>query len=323
MDSSLAHITEAEKRLALVESPTEAAETADYAESARVLAKRQNASVKVINRAVRIKLCAERKAGELLEKMPKARRNVNSNTLLELGITHIQSSRWQKAARVSEDEFETYMAACDEAGKEATSAGLYKLAARVKTEQSKVAEQSTSESVVCSNLDDLHGQSFSCIYADPPWRYSNQSTRGSTDDHYDTMSVDDICAMPIGELAAEQCHLHLWITNAFLFDAPKIFDAWGFEFKSSFVWVKPQIGMGNYWRNSHEIMLLGIRGGLTAGIRNQMSWIEHKRGRHSAKPEKVREAVMKLSPGPYLELFGRRPIDGWTVFGNQIEETLV
>jgi N6-adenosine-specific RNA methylase IME4 len=161
------------------------------------------------------------------------------------------------------------------------------------------------------------GQRFGCIYADPPWAYSNQGTRASTKQHYATMSVDDICAMPIAALAAEQCHLHLWTTNGFLFECPKIFAAWGFTFKSSFVWTKTEMGIGNYWRNSHEILLLGVKGGLTARHRGLQSWLQTKREEHSSKPERVRDLIEALSRGPYLELFGRASVPNWTVYGNE------
>lgn len=179
----------------------------------------------------------------------------------------------------------------------------------------------SDKDVFITSLDEVKGQKFSCIYADPPWSYQNQGTRGSTDNHYQTMTVDQIAAMPIGELAADNSHLHLWTTNAFLFECPKIFAAWGFEFKSSFVWVKPQMGMGNYWRNSHEILLLGVKGNLTARAKNLMSWSQIKRGKHSEKPQEIRSMIERLSPGPYLELFGRKYAKGWTVFGNEILES--
>lgn len=177
---------------------------------------------------------------------------------------------------------------------------------------------------VYTNFSDLlaSGSKFGAIYADPPWSYSNQGTRAATGNHYQTMSVEEIAALPVGELAAEQAHLHLWTTNAFLKDALSIIEAWGFEFKSTFVWVKPQFGIGNYWRNSHEIMLLGIRGNQRAVSRAEKSWLQCGRGTHSAKPEQVRRTIERLSPGPYLELFGRGAREGWTVFGNQIADEL-
>lgn len=172
---------------------------------------------------------------------------------------------------------------------------------------------------------DLHalverGLRFGTIYADPPWLYDNQGTRAATGNHYGGMTVEELCELPIRELAAEASHLHLWTTNAFLFDCPRIFDAWGFEFRSSFVWCKSEMGIGNYWRNSHEILLTAIRGDAKRfNDHSLMSWLETGRGRHSAKPEQVRHFIERASPGPYLEMFGRSPADKWTVWGNQIE----
>jgi N6-adenosine-specific RNA methylase IME4 len=166
------------------------------------------------------------------------------------------------------------------------------------------------------------GKKFSTIYADPPWQYSNQGTRAATNNHYDTMSIDDIAALPIASLVADHAHLHLWTTNAFLFDAKGIMEAWGFQYKSCFIWVKPQMGIGNYWRVSHEFMLLGVRGSCPFMDRSQMSWAAIDRTKHSAKPEVVAQKIEKTSPGPYLELFGRQTREGWTVWGNEIEKTL-
>ena len=179
-----------------------------------------------------------------------------------------------------------------------------------------------SEGVV-SSLDDLTVHGFGCIYADPPWRYNNQGTRAATNNHYATMTVEDIASLPVESVVADKAHLHMWVTNAFLEPAFEIIREWGFEFKSSFVWVKPQMGIGNYWRNSHELMLTATRGGLTADSRGEMSWLECSRGRHSSKPDEVRDRIMRLSPGPYLELFGRRKVSDWTVFGNEVEYELV
>lgn len=167
------------------------------------------------------------------------------------------------------------------------------------------------------------GKRFACIYADPPWCYGNQGTRAATDKHYPTMTVDEIAALPVGELAAAESHLWLWTTNGFLFECPRLFDAWGFGFKSSYVWVKPQIGIGNYLRNSHEFLLLAVRGGLVGAATDVRSWGEFDRSAHSAKPERVRtEVVERVSPGPRLELFARALTPGWTAWGNEIARGL-
>lgn len=160
---------------------------------------------------------------------------------------------------------------------------------------------------------------FSTIYMDPPWRYSNASTRGAASDHYPTMTLKEIESLPIPKLAADKCHLHLWTTNAFLFDAAKIMERWGFEYKGIFLWVKSQMGMGNYWRVSHEFLLLGVKGGMVFEDHGLKSWVELPRSKkHSSKPEEIRQLVELASPGPRIELFGRKLISGWTVWGNEI-----
>lgn len=167
------------------------------------------------------------------------------------------------------------------------------------------------------------GAKYGTIYADPPWRYDNSAARAAVGDKYPTMSVEEICLLPVGNLAADRAHLHMWVTNAFLFQAWRIFEAWGFVFKSTFVWVKPRMGCGNYWRNSHEILLTGTKGALVGISKSEMSWVSRQRASHSDKPDEVRARIEKLSPGPRLELFGRREIPGWMVFGNQVERTIL
>lgn len=179
---------------------------------------------------------------------------------------------------------------------------------------------------IVSDLRELvrDGHRFSTIYADPPWAYDNRASRGAAVNHYPTMSVDKICSEPVRDLVTKNAHLHLWTTNAFLREAFQVIEAWGFQYKSCFVWVKDTIGMGNYWRVSHEFLLLGVRGKLTFHDRTQRSWLQFKRTVHSRKPDAVRLLIEKVSPGPYLELYGRAEIPNspWTVYGNQVERRL-
>jgi N6-adenosine-specific RNA methylase IME4 len=167
------------------------------------------------------------------------------------------------------------------------------------------------------------GEKFGTIYADPPWPYSNQATRSATDNFYSTMTLENIATLPVAELTADKAHLHLWTTNGFLFESRAILEAWGFTYKSCFVWVKPQMGIGNYWRVSHEFMLLGVKGGLVFADHAQKSWLRHDRIGHSKKPGVVRQIIEKASPGPYLEMFGREIVEGWTVYGNQVKPSLL
>ena len=188
--------------------------------------------------------------------------------------------------------------------------------------------QPTQEFDSCT-VDDLQtlirqGQTFRTIYADPPWPYTNQATRSSTGKVYKTATttLEDIKNLPVPKLAATNSHLHLWTTNAFLFDAKEVLEAWGFEYKSVFVWVKSSLGIGNYWRVSHEFMLLGIKGNARFKDHSIKSWLECDRGPHSQKPEQVRKFIERVSDGPRIELFGRMPVHGWVVWGDQIGKDL-
>ncbi len=180
---------------------------------------------------------------------------------------------------------------------------------------------------IVSSLQELVelGLKFSTIYADPPWRYENTAARGAAAKHYSTMSIEELCELPVAKLAEPNAHLHLWTTNGLLPETFRVMEAWGFTYKSCFVWVKPQLGMGNYWRVSHEFLLFGIRGKLPFRDHAQPSWLQARRRKHSVKPYRVRELVERVSPGPYLELFGREeiPYSEWTVFGNEVERRLI
>ena len=173
---------------------------------------------------------------------------------------------------------------------------------------------------IVSDLAELvaEGATFPTFYADCPWPYQNQGTRAATGNHYSTLSIEDLRAMPVPVLACDKSHLWMWATVAFRREAMDLIEAWGFENKSEIIWSKPQMGIGNYVRLSHEILLLGVKGSMRTRGQSQMSVVEADRTAHSAKPEKFRAIVEELSPGPYLELFGRMAVPGWTIFGNQV-----
>ena len=168
------------------------------------------------------------------------------------------------------------------------------------------------------------GRRFRTIYADPPWPYSNTAARGAAENHYRTMTLDDIRGEVVKDLVEADAHLHLWTTNAFLREAFDVIRAWGFKYKSCLIWTKPQLGMGNYWRVSHEYLLLGVRGNLPFRDRTVRSWQTARRTVHSRKPFLFRGLIEQVSPGPYLELYGREehPNTDWTVYGNQVERRL-
>jgi N6-adenosine-specific RNA methylase IME4 len=192
---------------------------------------------------------------------------------------------------------------------------------------------------------------YGAILADPPWRFrtwNNQTaiprhrsgshgTYVSAACHYDTMTIDDICALPVRDLAARNCALFMWILWPMLPEALRVIGAWGFSFKTcAFDWTKAHagqldmfrddvdalMGMGYWTRANSEPCLLATRGKpkrLAADVR--MGVIEPRR-EHSRKPDCVHGRIERLVSGPYLELFARRYKPGWTVYGNEVSTEL-
>lgn len=158
---------------------------------------------------------------------------------------------------------------------------------------------------------------YRTILADPPWGTKNLiKTAGR---HYPTMSTEAICALPVGELAEEDAHLWLWVTNADIFEQIFVMEAWGFSYRSCLTWIKPRFGLGNYLRNQTEHLLLGVRGKAPVQFKGQGTWTFAPLQDHSHKPEEQYAIIERCSPGPYLELFARRKRPGWDSWGNQVE----
>ncbi|MFZ8756965.1 MT-A70 family methyltransferase [Microbacterium sp. HMH0099] len=165
------------------------------------------------------------------------------------------------------------------------------------------------------------GEKFSCIIADPPWQAGQLGKHGAQG-HYNLMSLERIMAMPVKNLAADNAHLYLWCYPATRYIAEDVMRAWGFEYKDEFVWGKDRMGLGQYFRHAHETLLIGVKGKLPVKFRGQRSFAMLPRQAHSHKPEEVHQMVMRMSPGPYLELFARRPFPGWNVWGNQVDSDI-
>jgi N6-adenosine-specific RNA methylase IME4 len=162
---------------------------------------------------------------------------------------------------------------------------------------------------------------YNAIYADPPWQFSKKVGRGTTESHYPTMPLDEICALPVKDFGARW--LFLWATNADLPNAFRVINAWGFEYKTMFTWIKPQIGVGNYYRTSTEQLLLGTTRPGQFNCKSQPNWIIAPRQEHSRKPEELYAIIERCVDGPYLELFARRKWrEGWDFWGNEIESDL-
>lgn len=167
---------------------------------------------------------------------------------------------------------------------------------------------------------------YRVIYADPPWQYGNLRYRGATEqsDYYPLMTTSQICDIPVSDYIYDDAVLFLWATSPILYpDAFKVMDAWGFEYKSSFIWDKVKHNMGYYNSVRHEFLLIGTHGSCTPDVVKLFDSVQEiERGKgHSEKPEKFREIINTLYPeGPRAELFARKEIDGWDCYGNEISE---
>ncbi|WP_273845442.1 MT-A70 family methyltransferase [Rubrobacter calidifluminis] len=168
----------------------------------------------------------------------------------------------------------------------------------------------------------LPARRYELIYADPPWRYEHARTDSRRiENHYPTMSLQEIKDLKVP--AAEDATLFLWATSPKLDQSLEVMRAWGFEYRTSLVWVKDKIGMGYYARQRHELLLVGKRGNppVPEPHNRPDSVIESPRLEHSAKPEVVYELLERMYPhATKVELFCRRPREGWDAWGNEIED---
>ena len=175
---------------------------------------------------------------------------------------------------------------------------------------------------------------YQVIYADPPWHYKVWSKKGagrSAEAHYPTMSIDEIKALPVSQLADKDCALFLWITFPMLREAWSVMEAWGFTFKTAaFVWIKLNrkadtvfTGMGYWTRANAELCLLATRGHPKRQARNVHQVILTKIEEHSKKPDEARRRIEALMGDvPRIELFARQHPPGWDVWGNEVTNTI-
>jgi len=191
------------------------------------------------------------------------------------------------------------------------------------------------ESIEPSPLPATDG-GFKTILADPPWRFTNRTGKVAPEhrrlDRYSTLTMDDICNLPVADSAASNAHLYLWVPNALLPDGLKVMESWGFRYVSNIIWAKRRKdggpdgrGVGFYFRNVTEMLLFGVRGSMRTlqPARRQVNMIETRKREHSRKPDEQYPLIESCSPGPYLEMFARHPEPGWTVWGDESDDAVV
>jgi N6-adenosine-specific RNA methylase IME4 len=253
-------------------------------------------------------------------------------TLAETGIDKKLSARAQKLNAIPPAKFEAMV----KDGRNQVQRGAEK---RIIREVQRVEARASYEARTerGGTVDDLHalvaaGKRFAVILADPPWKFIPHAETGEdlAENHYRTMPLDEIKALPVGALAAKDCVLLLWGVWPQLLGVLDVIKAWGFTFKTvGFVWAKQgrsgtgwHIGQGYYTRANTEFCLLATRGAPQRFAMDVRQLVVSPVMEHSAKPDEIHDRVERLLVGPYLELFARaeRP-PGWYVWGNEVATT--
>lgn len=321
------------RALAEAKSIDEAKDVRDKSEAIRAYAKQaKNRQLEVD--AAEIRMRAERRLGEIIKAQKetvglatggdamRARFQPGTEvrpTLADAGIDKKLSSRAQKLAAVPEAEFEGMLGEWRErVGREneRVTTNLLKAGERVRNNDSLTAPE-------------IPEGKYSVIYADPPWTFNVWSGEGkdrAAENHYPTMTQSEIEALPVADMAADDCALFMWAVMPQLPEALAVIKAWGFTYKTcAFTWVKttkdgerPAMGMGYWTRANAEVCLLATKGSPTRLNADVAQVITSPRMEHSRKPDEAAARIERLLGGPYIELFARRPRAGWDVWGNQV-----
>lgn len=280
-------------------------------------------------------LDAEVRIGELMKDVPKAKNQYKSavdsgvhstkaEAIAEAGFTLKQVSRFETLAKHPDIVARAKAEARENDDIVSRSLVLEKVKQQKREELRKqrdenIAVQTSREKT--DNHVDIYttDKLYRVIYADPPWSYNdkqNIEVLGGAEKHYPTMPLQDICDLPIP--AADDAVLFMWVTSPLLEDSFKVIKAWGFKYKSSFVWDKVAHNMGHYNSVRHEFLLIATRGSCTPDVPKLFdSVVSIERTEHSRKPNEFRDMIDTLYPiGDRLEMFAREAPEGWDVWGN-------
>lgn len=204
---------------------------------------------------------------------------------------------------------------------------ILEAAKQIRAERAEARREERLEKIVeiaRGNTPLLTAQRFPVVYADPPWRYEHAvSVSREIENQYPTMSLEEICALPVDDVVTPDAILFLWTTSPKLEESMRVIAAWGFSYRTCFVWVKDKIGMGYYARQRHELLLVAKRGDIPTPPPTSRfdSVIEAPRNEHSEKPDAVYEMIETMYPDlPKIEFFARNRRAGWEAWGNQAND---
>lgn len=186
--------------------------------------------------------------------------------------------------------------------------------ARREENRAKIAEAEKPAEIIQA------GAKFATIVIDPPWDWGDEGDQdqlGRARPDYATMSKEELMALPVGNLADQDCHLYMWITNRSLPKGFELIESWGFRYITAITWAKPSFGMGNYFRGQTEQILFAVKGSQPLKRKDVGTLFTAPRGPngHSSKPVEFYDLVESCSPGPFLEMFSRHNRAGWVTWG--------
>jgi N6-adenosine-specific RNA methylase IME4/ParB-like chromosome segregation protein Spo0J len=199
---------------------------------------------------------------------------------------------------------------------------------RAKKAEVRRAERIERLAATCNQSAPLPGdRRYAVLYADPPWHFEVYNEESGVEraagNHYSTMSLEQICALPVLNLASPDAALFMWTTVPHLRESFGVLVAWGFEYKTNIVWVKDKIGLGYFVRNQHELLLVATRGDMPSPspANRPPSVISALRREHSRKPDEAYALIEAMYPTlPRVELFARQARPGWDVWGNETDK---
>jgi N6-adenosine-specific RNA methylase IME4 len=327
---TLVHYDAACRALAEAHRVDEAKTIRDKAMAMQVYAK-QAKDRELIAKATSIRLRAERRAGQLLVEMAdngeraqpgdkesgRGKKLLSRPTLSDLGINKSQSSRWQQLAAMPEKLFDKLV--------DASKIKAVDAIEKVQVNLNKASSRSEREVRLADKIRALPDKKYGVILADPPWRFEpydrDSGLDRAADNHYPTMTLDDILKMGPDIPAAKDAALFMCATTPLLPQQLEVLTMWRFIYKSHFVWVKDKIGTGYWGRNQHELLLVGVRGNVPAPAVVYPSVIEAPRGEHSEKPAIFRTMIEQMFPHlPRIELFARERHANWDAWGQELPE---
>jgi len=269
-----------------------------------------------------IKVRAARRIGELtreIETKQGTRTELSppsgpskKEVLKQAGISKQEASRCERIASLSDDVIDDYIEEKKSQKKPVTATEILKTVAAKKVREEKIEEIEKGNQALPDSV-------YSLLYVDPPWRYEHVKTESrAIENQYPTMPLEDIKALEVP--AADDCILFLWATSPKLEESMQVINAWGFTYRTCAIWDKQKMGMGYYFRQQHELLLIAVKGSIPTPLpeNRPASLFSFPRGQHSQKPHEVYEMIEAMYPEiKKCELFARNARDNWDAWGNQ------